>query len=107
MPYSQSSLSQEYVHVRVRDAIAGADPTGDTVQMAFVPTPYANPSGGDWKSASWYTDASDPARPVYYARCLVGPSGTVALPPGTYRLWLKLTDAPEVPARPVADITIT
>jgi len=90
-----SSLSKVYVHVPVRDAIDGADPTADTVEMAF--TASGNPTSGDWKAATWHTDASDPARPVHYARCLVGPAGTVTLAPGTYRIWVRVTDTPEVP----------
>ena len=90
MPYSLSSLSLEYVRLPARR----------------LPVPSGPPAGGDWKTASWETDATT-TPPTYYARCLVGPGGTVPLAPGTYMIWLKITDAPEIPARPVAPITIT
>ncbi len=107
MGYSQPAASLEYVHVRVRDAISGADPTGDTVKMAFMPGPaYATPQSSDWKAASWTTDLTQTPH-AFYARCLVGPGGTTTLAAGTYRLWVQLTDTPEIPARPVGDITIT
>ncbi len=106
MPYSLSSLSLEYVRLPVsaKDSGAVVNPTADAVAMAFMAS--GPPAGGDWKTASWETDATT-TPPTYYARCLVGPGGTVPLAPGTYMIWLKITDAPEIPARPVAPITIT
>lgn len=98
MSMSMSTLSTEYVRVRVsatKNGIAYV-PTSDTVAMAFV-TPGSTPASGDWKTASWETAGS-----VYYAICLVGPGGN-ALAAGTYKVWVKVTDSPEVPARPTAD----
>ncbi len=94
-----SRLSKEYVRVAVAAEEAGAavNPTLDVVQMAFTLND-AEPVAGDWKAATWETDASTtPA--TYYARCLVGPAGTVVLGAGIYAVSVKVTDNPEVPVR--------
>lgn len=97
MPHQISTASTEYVLARVTARVSGgfANPTTNTVQMAFLATQLA-PISGDWKSASWETDAvSEPD--TYYARCLVGPAGTVTLAAGDYEVWVKITDSPENP----------
>jgi hypothetical protein len=101
-----SSLSKEYVRVPVSATESGqpVDPTGDTVEMAFKTS--GEPSGGDWKAASWETDNSvSPV--VYYARCLVGPGGTVTLADGTYDVYVRVTDSPEIPVTNVGKLVVT
>lgn len=90
-----SVLSREYVKVAVSATEAGSavDPTNDTVQMAF-PVLGTDPISGDWKAATWETVGT-----TYYARCLVGPGGTVTLAAGSYNVWVKVTDNPEAPVR--------
>jgi hypothetical protein len=97
-PLEISSLSKEYIRVPVSATAAGVpvNPTADVVQMAFVTS--GEPAGGDWKSADWETNA-ETSPPTYYARCLVGPGGTVTLADGTYQIWVKVTDSPEVPVK--------
>ena len=93
----QSSLSLEYVLVKVASKQSGAwvDITADTVQMAF-PVAGVTPVAGDWKAATWETDTeTDPD--TYYARCLVGPGGTVTLTAQLYDVYVKVTDSPEIP----------
>lgn len=92
-----SVLSLAYVksEVRARQSGAVVDPTSFTVQAAFT-APGTDPVSGDWKTASWETD-SVPHPDRYYARCLVGPGGTVALAVGTYEMHLKITATPEIP----------
>ena len=95
---TQSALSTEYVPVHVRATINGvsnADPTADTAQMAFLPVG-TNPGVSDWHAASWTTIPATPET-IYIAQCLVGPSGTVTLTAGTYQVWVKITDSPEIP----------
>lgn len=97
MPHQISTASLEYVLVPIAAKASGVvvNPTADTVQMAFL-TASTAPVAGDFKSASWETDATtDPD--TYYARCLVGTGGAVALAAGTYNVWVKVTDSPEVP----------
>lgn len=95
--YSQYASALKYVRVPMSAQKSGAayDPTADTVTMAFIAGPAA-PAGGDWKTASWDADAST-YPPTYYAQCLVGPAGTVTLAAGTWTVWVKVTDSPEVP----------
>lgn len=98
--------SLEYVRVPVYAESSGAqvNPTADTVQMAFLAGSQA-PESGDWKSASWDTDATTTPT-TYRAQCLVGPAGTVTLTRGTYTVWVKITDSPEVPVRPVGSLKV-
>lgn len=96
-PHTISTGSLEYVKVPVRAKASGAYPniTTDTVTMAFK-AEGSTPSGGDFKTASWETDATtDPD--TYYARCLVGTGGDATLAAGVYRIWVKVADAPETP----------
>lgn len=103
MSVKQSSISLEYVRVPVAATVNGAavDPTSDAVKFAFKPEG-VTPATGDFVTGSWETAGS-----VYLARCLVGPAGAAVLTPGSYRIWIKITDSPEVPARDVDSITIT
>jgi hypothetical protein len=73
----------------------GINPTGDTVQMAFLATPPpAQPSSEDWLAATWQSTS-----PPYVALCLVGPGGTTTLAQGQWYVWLQLTASPEVPVK--------
>jgi len=98
-----ASTSREYVPVPVSAMVAGVpyDPTGDTVQMAFV-AGFGEPASGDWKAAVW--DSAGGGR--YFAQCLIGPGGTVVLAPGVWNVWVKITDSPEVPVRLSGQIEI-
>jgi len=94
-----SHLSLEYVSVPVTvTTLAGAayNPTGDTVQMAFMPQATQAPGSADWQTAIWSTDTSDLLYP-YSANCLIGPGGTITLGIGTYVIYVKVTDSPEIP----------
>lgn len=94
-PLRISSLTKEYVRVPVaaREGSDDVDPTATTVVMAFT-LDGAEPSS--WQTASWETDAdTDPD--TYYARCLIGPGGTITLTEGSYTVWVKVTDSPEIP----------
>lgn len=101
-----STASLEYVRVQVsaREAGAAVDPTGSTVTMAFLLTDTA-PVSGDWKTASWDTDATT-TPDTYRAQCLVGSGGAVTLTAGTYRVWLKITDSPETPIKPAGYLKV-
>jgi hypothetical protein len=93
-----STASLEYVRVPVSATSSGAavNPTSNTVQMAFKTS--GTPAGADWKTASWDTDTTTHPD-TYRAQCLVGQSGTVTLAAGTYAVWVRITDSPEVPAK--------
>lgn len=93
-----SHLSTEYVLVPISATKNGAayDPTGDTVQFAFMPTPTQVPQVSDWQTGTWDTTSGNPIYP-YNAKCLVGPGGTITLGIGNYVIYVKITDSPEVP----------
>jgi hypothetical protein len=97
-----SSLSTEYVQVPVSIIASGEpiDPTGDTVQFAFMKS--GKPTDPDWVNGTW-----DSAPGGYLAQCLVGPAGDATLALGTYQIWLKVVDTPEVPVRQVGLLAIT
>jgi hypothetical protein len=96
---SVSHLSLQYVSVPLTvTTLDGApyNPTSDVVQMAFMPTATQVPQSGDWVAAVWSTDPSNLIYP-YAANCLIGPGGTITLGIGTYIIYVRVTDNPEVP----------
>ena len=103
-----SQLATEYLLVPVSATKAGVayNPTGDTVQFAFMPQPTQVPQSGDWVSGAWDTDTSNVLYP-YSAKCLIGPSGTVTLGIGTYTVYVKITDNPEIPVLVAAQLAIS
>lgn len=104
-----SSLSRQYVGAPVKaSTLTGAsyNPTADPVQMAFMPTATQKPQVSDWQTAVWATVPSDIIYP-YAAYCLVGPGGTIELGIGTYVVYLKVTDNPEIPADIVGYLQIS
>lgn len=105
MPLTRSALSLEYVLVPVKATVSGApiDISTDVVKMAFV-APGMAPVTGDWKTSDWETEPSSPK--TYLARCLVGPGGTVTLAAGSFDIYVKVTDAPEIPARKVDTLVV-
>ncbi|RCH70454.1 hypothetical protein DT019_02915 [Streptomyces sp. SDr-06] len=108
MTITQSAASLQYVQASVIATVGGnpLNPTGDVVQFAFL-TGSGTPTGPDWKAGSW--DGTQPRPPgnAYLAQCLVGPGGTVTLTPGTYTIWIKIMDSPEIPVINVGLLTIT
>lgn len=93
-----SHLSTEYILVPVSATKSGVsyNPTGDVVQFAFMPTPTQVPQVSDWVAGSWDSDPSNVLYP-YSAKCLVGPAGVATLGLGSYVIYLKITDNPEIP----------
>jgi len=80
------------------------NPTADVGVMAFMQNG-ADPGSGDWKTAIWDTDTTK--TPTQYdLGCLVGPGGTITLAPGRYRVWVKVTDSPEIPVLEVDDLIV-
>lgn len=104
-------LAQDLEFVRVRVAATDAGdvviPTGDPVSFAFVPQGSEIDGSTTFASGNWETDDSIAASPVYYARILVGPGGTVTLTSGVWDCYLKVTDNPEVVVKRVGTIWVT
>lgn len=101
-------LGTEYVLIPVAASKSGAayNPTADTVQFAFMPNSVQVPVTADWVTGSWETVPTNIIYP-YNARCLVGPSGSTALTLGTYVMYVKITDNPEIPVIPAGQLVIT
>lgn len=93
-----SHLATEYVLIPVVATKSGLpyNPVADAVQFAFMPTPTQVPQVSDWVTGSWDTNTTNVLYP-YSAKCLVGPAGTVALGIGSYIIYIKITDSPEIP----------
>lgn len=100
-----SSLSTEMVQVPIEARLGGStnsDPTKDLVQLAFI-AGTGKPGTSDWNAGSWATDPG----PEYLAQCLVGPGpGGVVLQIGTYQIWVKITDNPEIPVLQAGQLVI-
>jgi hypothetical protein len=103
-----SRLATMYYLVPVAATQAGVsyDPTGDTVQFAFMPQATQAPGSSDWVAGSWETVTSSVLYP-YNAKCLVGPAGTITLGLGTYVAYVKITDHPEIPVLIAGYLEIT
>ena len=109
--YSQitiSHLSTEYVLVPISATKQGVsyNPTGDVVQMAFMPNTAQQPGVSDWMTASWDTNSTNIIYP-YSVKCLVGPSGVITLGTGTYVIFVKITDNPETPVLVAGQLAVT
>lgn len=99
---TMSVLSTRNVRVKVSDVVDGVvlvDPTGDSVSFAFM-APGVSPSPTDFVSGSWQTIENN-----FYAICPVGPAGHI-LTVGAYLIWLKVTDAPEIPTEIVGVLRV-
>lgn len=98
MDFDKSTLSTVFIPARVQAHLFNTsivyNPTGDTVEAAFK-APGVNPGALDWVAASWVTVNQN----KFFALCLVGPGvgAAINLAAGTYRMWLRITDNPEVP----------
>ena len=102
-----SQLSTQYVFIPVSASRSGLpyNPTGDPVVFAFMPTATQVPTLSDWVAGSWDTDTTNILYP-YQAKCLVGPSGIINPGIGTYVMYIKITDNPEIPVLLVGQLQI-
>jgi hypothetical protein len=73
--------------------------------MAFMPSATQVPQNTDWQTAVWAAVSGNIIYP-YAAYCLVGPGGTINPGVGTYYVYLKVTDNPEVPVMVVGQLEI-
>lgn|GEM_PF-1699542 len=104
----QSHLALKYVFIPVSATRLGVpyNPTADTVQFAFMPTATQVPQPTDLVLGTWDVYANDVLYP-YHAKCLVGPGGMITLGIGTYIIYLKITDSPEIPFDIVGQLQIS
>lgn len=106
--YSQSVQSLQWVQIPVTmttfSGTAG-NPTADPVAFSFTPVTYPVTSPTVWVPGTWATFPG----PAYRAACLVGPgtAAATALTIGSWQLWLRVTDNPEVPVLQPSLLQIT
>jgi hypothetical protein len=104
---SISSLSTPYITVSVKatgNTGQPLNPTGANVQFAFK-AENVDPGPGDWNPGSW--DTYLPSGSAYIAKILIGPNSSVNPGVGTWVVWVKITDNPEVPVCEALLLTIT
>lgn len=97
-----TSRETVYIKAPVAARIAGvvADPTSDTVAMAFVRAG-AVPTDDDYIGASWETEA-DSTTVTYLARRLA-----TELAPGRYDVWVQVERSPETIERLSGPLVVT
>jgi hypothetical protein len=105
MSATKSVLSTVYFKSQVTATVNGVypyNPTSDVVEAAFV-APGTNPAAPDWRLGSWETKGTS-----YFARALVGPGpgAVIDLPAGTYRMWVRVTDNPEIPVLEAGNVRV-
>lgn len=97
------SGSKEYERfpVTVRKNGVAFDPTDPAlpVHMAFLPK-------GTDPTDEWVTGDWEPEGSKHFARTLIGPGTATELVKGTYIVWLRITDNPEIPAWQVATLKV-
>lgn len=101
------AITREYFRVPVTLTVDGLpiDPTVLPVEWAIVPV-NQTPVDADWMPGDWETiDTTH----MYLARILVGDSTTdfPLTQNQIYDAWMRITDAPERPARLVGQIQAT
>lgn len=94
------AVSTEYLHGPVTASVTlDAQP----IQVAFVTPASATPSDTTaWVGAEWEGTAGT----TRTWRVLIGPGTSSPLAAGTYAVWMKLTDTPEIPVRKHDTLTI-
>lgn len=96
---ARSSINQdslEYLKVPVT-APVGVTIDTQVVEIAVM-APASQPEEADWRNAEW-SDGN-------VARILIGP-GEKVLTPGSYMVWVRITDTPEIPVLTAGTITVT
>lgn len=98
-PVSAQSRAWVRVPVWAKENGVPENPTiSTTVEMAFT-TDKTTPLV--WNAASWEVDLG-PDPDIFYARCLVGPSGVITLNSGEkYWVAVKISGAGVAPEQPV------
>jgi len=101
-----SSESLEFVKVLVEAKRDGAafDPTYKVVEMAF--TAGSDPDANEWNAGTWETETLPHGEEKYFARCFVGPGGTVELDEGVYQVWVRINVIPEIPVLQAGKIRV-
>ena len=103
---SQLATLYVFIPVAVTNLGYAYNPTGDAVSFAFAPTATYVPQSSDWVPGSWDASPTNILYP-YAAKCLVGPAGTITLGIGTYIIYVRITDSPEIPVLVAGQLQIS
>ncbi|MGV3564213.1 MAG: hypothetical protein ACO1ON_13125 [Nocardioides sp.] len=88
------AISIEHIHVPV-SVTSGGLPVAPTVRIAVVDDcTGTTPGDDDWHDADWIDGG---VRWLYLGN----------LPAGTYAVWVRITDAPEIPVRRAGVLVLT
>lgn len=91
------AVSVEYIFVPVTSSVVLDT---QTVEFAFLTS--APDADTSWIAATWVGEAAK----TRSARVLIGPGSAVPLAPGTYQVWVRVHDTPEVPVRLAGSLKI-
>ena len=95
-----SAASTDFVEVEVS---ASESPVAQPLTFAFVTSHTASTDPDTvWTAGSWHTDLNG----VYWARCLVGPDGMIALARGLYLMYVKWELGSQKPASCVGTLEV-
>ncbi len=98
MPVTQLASSLAYVDVSITATAPSGypyNPSADAVHFAFInQVSPRDPVSGDFVPGVW---GGPLIGSKINASCLVGPGGAITLAAGTYQIYVKITDNPEVP----------
>lgn len=93
MPATVSTLSKEYLHGSMTATVTLDE---QDIDVALVPAADLPDGTTTWTPAEWEGVAGLSRT----WRVLVGPTTTVGVvAPGTYHVWSRVTDDPEIPVR--------
>lgn len=92
------AVSIEYLHVPVTASVLLDAQTVELTVLTGAPDETTS-----WIAATWTGDAAT----TRTARLLIGPGTQVPLATGTWQVWVRVTDTPEVPVRSAGTLKIT
>ncbi|MGH3095114.1 MAG: hypothetical protein ACRDMV_03840 [Streptosporangiales bacterium] len=95
------AISIEYLHVPVNASVTLDEQTVEITALTGQGTvPDASTT---WTTAEWTGDAGESRT----ARILIGPDADLELAAGSYTVWCRVHDDPEVPVRAAGPLKLT
>jgi len=99
---SISVLSTEYDRWAIS---AASDPRADVVELAYL-TPGTEPTESDWHTASWEASTLVVDGVTCYVVALLLGYGGLELEVGEWSVWVRVTDDPTIPVKPLGTIVV-
>lgn len=103
-----SALSRQYIIIPIegKDDNGTIDPTAFPVEFAFLLQDGIPAVDTIWYAGTWFTETQAYLPDIYKAKVLIGPSGQVALTPGSWDVWVRVTHTVEQPIEKADTILI-